>query len=304
MRIQARNVCGIPVEAPFFLFPSLAPNLSPRGEVLAVISIMVKKKRKADTSDAPGLIKKIKTTLSASNRDAASGDGKPWTRSQKANDQKDAICDEGPPDPNNPDGDDGGGGDPGSTGGGGPPAIGLAGAMPNRDVLANIASWLDPSDSYLCQRVCSLWRDQFSNLFVVRRCLEGHFSETQPMLITAIRQRRELALRSFAIGEVLQYLKPPARVISLLEALSLRISIRSELLDGRIAIRRRLLDCQEHPDPTVAALATSILDMWMAEIGGQDIRRSAALGRFLRRQRTLCVRRGCEDQSKVSHWIM
>jgi hypothetical protein len=100
---QTRSSCCIPGDAPCFAFPSLVPKLSLQGEVSTVSIVMVKRKCKPDASEPLASSKSIDLFLGPSDRATTSEDGKSRMRSQKANDRKDTIYDEGTRDPNNSD---------------------------------------------------------------------------------------------------------------------------------------------------------------------------------------------------------
>lgn len=82
------------------------------------------------------------------------------------------------------------------------------------------------------------------------------------MLISAIYQRREIVLRSYDIDRAIQANKAVAILMSLLHNLASKVSISEELLYGNADIHDRLIGYEQHPGPTVAALATSILTQW------------------------------------------
>lgn len=66
--------------------------------------------------------------------------------------------------------------------------------FPNLNVLGILLLDLEPSELYLCQRVCSHWRNQFSDMYSIRRCLDQHIVEKFPEITHKIRQQREIML--------------------------------------------------------------------------------------------------------------
>jgi hypothetical protein len=136
--------------------------------------------------------KRTKRTMQtdASSRESASYESMSSrsTRSQAAKAADREKREERPLNPNNPD-DAGGEGD-GSVirtiAAQNSPPQPSANLFLNLEVLSVLALHLEPSELYLCQRVCSHWRDQFSDAFSIRKCLDQHIVETFPLVTRII----------------------------------------------------------------------------------------------------------------------
>lgn len=111
-----------------------------------------------------------------------------------------------------------------------PPQSANFDVFPNLDVLGTLLLHLEPNDLYLCQRVCSHWRDQFSDLFSIRKGLDQHHVEICPLFTSTIRQRREMVLARNTLKEACAMDVPEVEISSDLQKLY-NLNVTKKVLD-------------------------------------------------------------------------